>query len=184
MTRTPNRLIWIDCEMTGLAIEKNSLLEISVVVTDDQLAVIAQGPCIVINQRIELLESMDEWNTTHHKKSGLYEQVLTSTIKMHTAEAMVLDFLKEYCKEGTSPLCGNSIHHDRSFLKKYMPQLESFFHYRHIDVSTIKELALRWNPSIIKGFVKKGTHRALDDILESIEELRYYKQHFFTLTTA
>jgi oligoribonuclease len=182
MTAQDNRLIWVDCEMTGLDVETNHLLEIAIIITDSQLNIIAEGPNLIIHQPAVLLEAMDEWNTLQHKKTGLYSLSLTSAINESDAQAILVDFIKAHCQPKTSPLCGNTVHQDRLFLKKYTPQLEALFHYRHIDVSTIKELARKWRTDLINNFIKKDGHRALEDILESIQELRYYKQNFFNIS--
>lgn len=173
-----DRLAWIDLEMTGLDLAACSIIEIASVVTDKDLKIIAQGPNLVIHQSDELLDAMDEWNTKHHGSSGLTEAVRTSTITLAEAEAATLDFLKEHLTEGVSPLCGNSIGNDRRFLEKEMPQLSAFFHYRNVDVSTIKELTKRWYGRE-KLMNKKGGHRALDDILESIAELVHFRSTVF-----
>ncbi|MFC3700780.1 oligoribonuclease [Reinekea marina] len=174
-------LIWIDLEMSGLKPETDHILEIATLVTDKDLNIIAEGPELVIHQPDSVLDAMDEWCTTHHGESGLTAKVQQSSISVEVAAQQTLDFVKEWVDQGASPLCGNSIWQDRRFLIKYMPDLDAYFHYRNIDVSTLKELAARWNPEILKGFQKKGSHRALDDIIESIEELKYYRKHFITL---
>lgn len=174
-----DHLIWIDLEMTGLNPEHDRIIELAVLITDNQLNIIAEGPAFAIHQNEALLESMDEWNTKHHNASGLVERVRQSSMTEAQAEEEVIAFLAHYLKLGESPLCGNSIHQDRIFLTRYMPKLEKFCHYRNLDVSTVKELARRWKPEL--SFKKKSTHRALDDIQESIEELKFYREHFFTL---
>lgn len=174
-----DHLIWIDLEMTGLNPEYDRIIEMATLVTDNQLNVIAEGPTFAIHQSNTLLNGMDDWNTKHHTASGLVERVQHSTINEAQAEQATLDFLSNYLKPGESPLCGNSIHQDRIFLSKYMPKLEKFCHYRNLDVSTVKELARRWKPELT--FKKKSTHRALDDIKESIEELKFYREKFFAL---
>lgn len=171
-------LIWIDLEMTGLNPDTDLIIEIATVVTDSQLNVLAQGPVLAISQPQSALDAMDEWNTTHHNRSGLVKRVQDSNITEQDAIAQTIDFLKVWVDAGDSPLCGNTIGQDRRFLVKYMPTLDEYFHYRSIDVSTLKELAKRWEPEMLKGFKKKGAHLALDDILESIEELKYYREHF------
>jgi oligoribonuclease len=170
--------------MSGLNPECDHLLEISTIITDSNLDIIALGPNLVIHQEAGILDAMDDWNSTHHKKSGLYEQSLKSLIDLQSAEKATLNFLEKYCSSKSSPLCGNTVHQDRAFLKKYMPKVEAFLHYRHIDVSTVKELAKRWAPEIMDKFIKKEGHRAQEDILESIEELRYYRQYLFCKTNA
>jgi len=173
-----NRLIWIDLEMTGLDPERDFILEIATVVTDDQLELVAEGPNLAVNQPDEVLLFMEEWSMIHHKESGLLDRVKSSSCDCRSAEQETLEFLSPLCKKGESPLCGNSVGQDRQFLKKYMPTLESFFHYRNIDVSTIKELVRRWYPSL-PLYKKQKTHLALSDIKESISELRYYRQKIF-----
>lgn len=171
-------LIWIDLEMTGLDPEKELIIEIATVVTDSELNILAQGPVLAINQPQTALDAMDEWNTTHHNKSGLVKRVQESKLTEQDAVEQTIAFLAPWVDAGVSPLCGNTIGQDRRFLVKYMPNLDEYFHYRSIDVSTIKELGKRWDPAMLKGFKKQGAHLALDDILESIEELKYYRQHF------
>lgn len=178
MSRDQN-LIWIDLEMTGLVPERDRIIEMAAIVTDADLNLIAEGPVIAVHQPDSLLEQMDEWCTRQHGQSGLTDRVRASTISEAQGEQMMLEFLARHVDKGVSPMCGNSIGQDRRFLYRYMPQLEAFFHYRNLDVSTIKELARRWKPELLEGFRKTGTHLALDDIRESIEELRYYRQHFF-----
>lgn len=173
-----DRLIWIDLEMTGLDPEKDLILEIATVMTDCRLEPVAEGSNITINQPEELLLSMDEWAITHHEKSGLLDDVKRSSYDCQTAEQETLEFLSIYCKKGESPLCGNSVWQDRQFLKRHMPTLEEFFHYRNIDVSSIKELVRRWYPSL-PPYEKRTSHRALSDIKESINELRYYRKRVF-----
>ena len=174
-----HNMIWIDLEMTGLGVEKDRIIEMATIVTDAELNVIAEGPVFAIHQSDALLASMDEWNTSHHTASGLVVRVKESTVTEHEAEEATLNFIKQYAEPGKSPLCGNSVWQDRRFLSRYMPTLESYFHYRMVDVSTIKELALRWAPDLYHGFQKESQHLALADIRESIEELRYYRKHFF-----
>ena len=171
-------LIWIDLEMTGLDPDTDLIIEIATVITDKDLNILAQGPVIAVHQSDAALAAMDEWNQTHHGQSGLIERVKASVINAAEAERLTLDFLKNWVPSNTSPICGNSIGQDRRFLYRYMPQLEAYFHYRNIDVSTLKELAARWAPAVKDGFNKESTHQALDDILESIEELQYYREHF------
>ena len=171
-------LIWMDLEMSGLDPEINRILEVAVIVTDNNLNILAEGPAFAIHQDESHLSLMDEWNTTHHHESGLITRVRESKIDEAQAERMILDFLKKYVEAGQSPLCGNSIYQDRRFLVRYMPQLEMYCHYRNIDVSTVKELARRWAPDVYAGIKKHSKHFALDDIRESIAELRYYREHF------
>lgn len=176
-----NYLVWIDLEMTGLDPEKERIIEMATIITDSELNLVAEGPVIAINQPDSFLEAMDEWCTKTHGESGLTKRVQESNITAAEAEQQTIAFLKEYMEKGNSPLCGNSIGQDRRFLVKYMPELEDFFHYRNLDVSTVKELARRWRPDVLKGVQKKGSHLALDDIRDSINELRHYREHFFKL---
>ena len=173
-----DNLIWIDLEMTGLDPEIDTILEIATIVTDGQLNQIAVGPVIAVHHSDDVLENMNEWCIKTHGQSGLTERVRQSVTSLAEAEQVTMDFLKDYIEPGVSPMCGNSIGQDRRFLNRYMSDLHNFFHYRNIDVSTLKELAKRWKPEIMDGFKKKGTHLALEDICESIEELRYYRQFF------
>lgn len=172
-----NNLIWIDLEMTGLDTQRDQIIEIATVVTDSTLAILAQGPVIAIHQPDEIMNKMDAWNTSHHGDSGLTSRVNQSTTSTEDAERETLEFLRQHVAPGKSPMCGNSICQDRRFMARLMPELEAFFHYRNLDVSTLKELARLWKPELTGGFVKKGAHLALDDILESIEELKYYREH-------
>lgn len=175
-----NNLIWIDLEMTGLCPEKDYILEIASIVTDSQLNIVAQGPSLTIHQPWYCLQDMNEWVKEQHTKSGLLSEVATSTISLEDAEQHTLDFLYEHCMPATSPLCGNSVGHDRAFLRIYMPRIVSFLHYRTIDVTSIKEVITRWYPDNIQAkYKKKSAHRANDDIKESIEELSYYRNIFF-----
>lgn len=178
MSHQTSALIWIDLEMTGLNPEKDRIIEIATVVTDSELTVVAEGPVFAIHQPDELLNSMDEWNTRQHTDSGLVARVKQSQINEAFAEEATIQFLAQHVKAGASPMCGNSIWQDRRFLNRYMPKLESYFHYRLIDVSTLKELALRWAPKIYNGVQKVSRHLALDDVYDSINELRYYREHF------
>lgn len=172
-------LIWLDLEMTGLIPERDTIIEIATIVTDQELNVLAQGPVIAIHQPDAILDAMDEWNQEHHTRSGLVSRVRTSHIEMAEAEAQTLAFLQAHTLKGTSPLCGNTIGQDRLFLRRYMPTLEAYFHYRNVDVSTIKELVRRWYPPADHAPPKQNAHLALDDIKESIEELRHYRTHIF-----
>jgi len=171
-------LVWVDMEMSGLDPEKERILEVALIVTDPELNVIAEAPVYVIHQSEALLDSMDAWNKGTHGKSGLIDRVKASHVTEEMAEAALIKFLRSYVSKGKSPLCGNTIGQDRRFMVKYMPKLEAFLHYRNIDVSTLKELARRWRPELVDGFKKAQKHTALADILESIEELKYYREHF------
>jgi len=171
-------LIWIDLEMTGLVPEKDIIIEIATVVTDADLNVLAEGPSVAIHQNNKHLDGMDEWNTRQHTKSGLVQRVKESEISVNEAEKQTLDFLMKYVDQGASPMCGNSICQDRRFLYNYMPKLEKFFHYRHIDVSTLKELAVRWKPDDVSTSFKESKQLALSDIYDSINELKHYREHF------
>jgi oligoribonuclease len=173
-----DRLIWIDLEMTGLDPDRHVILEIATVITDDHLDLVAEGPDIAVSQPEEALSAMEEWSLTNHKRSGLLDQVKKSALDCPAAERETLEFLSRYCGKRESPLCGNSVGQDRRFLKRYMPTLEEFLHYRNIDVSSVKELVRRWYPSL-PIYEKGKTHRALKDIKESINELRYYRQKVF-----
>jgi oligoribonuclease len=171
------RLVWIDLEMTGLDTDRDSILEIATVVTDSELNVLAEGPCFAIAHPLATLESMDEWNRNQHGKSGLWRRVLEEGVSMADAEARTIAFLREWVEAGQSPMCGNSICQDRRFLHRQMPQLERYFHYRNLDVSTLKELARRWAPQVLAGVRKASAHTALSDVHDSIEELRHYRRH-------
>jgi oligoribonuclease len=178
LLRSDDNLIWIDLEMTGLYPETDRIIEIAVVVTDPQLQVRVEGPVFAIHQSDATLDAMDAWNKGTHGKSGLIDRVKASTVNEESAQEQVIEFLKTYVPAGKSPMCGNSICQDRRFLAKTMPKLEDFFHYRNLDVSTLKELAKRWKPDILSGFKKAQAHTALADIQESIDELVYYREHF------
>jgi len=175
------RLVWLDMEMTGLDPEKERIIEVAVVVTEPDLTVVAEGPVLVIHQPDSLLDAMDSWNRSTHGKSGLTDKVKASTLTEAQAELQLIAFMSEYVPAGKSPLCGNTVSQDRRFMFNYMPKLEQFFHYRTVDVSTIKELARRWRPELLKGFEKRSKHEALADIYESIDELKYYREHFIKL---
>ena len=179
--QNPQNLIWIDLEMTGLSPFTDRIIEIAVVVTDPTLAIRVEGPVFAIHQTDAVLDGMDAWNKGTHGKSGLIDRVRASTVDEAAAEAQVVDWLRQYVPRGKSPMCGNSICQDRRFLAKDMAKLEDFFHYRNLDVSTLKELAKRWNPGVLNGFKKAQAHTALADIHESIDELLHYRQHFLRL---
>ncbi|ORY97617.1 ribonuclease H-like domain-containing protein [Syncephalastrum racemosum] len=174
-----NPLVWIDCEMTGLDIANDRLIEIAVLITDGDLRIAAEGPELVIHQPREVMDNMNEWCKEHHGASGLTEAVINSKVSTADAQSQVLEFLKRHIPPGVAPLAGNSVHADKRFLEKEMPKIVDYLHYRIVDVSTIKELSRRWYPDIAKGVQKKNCHRALDDIKESISELEYYRQHVF-----
>lgn len=177
MADKKNNLIWIDLEMTGLNPNKERIIEIATIVTDAELNILAKGPELIINQPERLLKSMDDWNTKQHTGSGLVDKVLKSNVNEAEAEMLTLEFLLKYVEPKHSPMCGNSVCQDRRFLNLYMPKLEAFFHYRHLDVSTLKILAQNWAPAVFDNFSKGSNHRAMDDIIGSIEELKYYRQH-------
>jgi oligoribonuclease len=174
-------LIWIDLEMTGLDTQQDQIIEIATVVTDSNLEILAQGPVIAIHQPLSIMSAMDNWNTQHHGDSGLTARVADSSYSIGDAQVESLDFLRQHVNQGKSPMCGNSICQDRRFMARLMPELEAFFHYRNLDVSTLNELVNRWKPEILDGFAKKSAHLALDDILDSINELRYYRNQFIAL---
>lgn len=178
MSTNEENLIWIDLEMTGLDPEHDRIIEIATAITDKDLNPVAEGPVLAVHQEETLLAGMDEWNTKQHNGSGLVERVRHDSVDEASAEQATLDFLAQHVPANKSPMCGNSICQDRRFLARYMPRLEAYFHYRHLDVSTLKELARRWAPDLTKGFEKKGSHLAMDDIRDSIAELAYYREHF------
>ena len=181
MAQDQNNLVWIDMEMTGLLPESDRVIEIAMVVTDAQLNLLVEGPVLVIHQPDAVLDGMDGWNKSTHAKSGLIDKVKSSALDEAAVEALALGFLKEHVPAGISPMCGNTICQDRRFMARWMPRLESYFHYRNLDVSTLKELVRRWKPEIAKGMVKHNKHEALADILESIEELKYYRRTVMTI---
>ncbi len=178
MAQDANHLVWLDMEMTGLDPERERIIELAMIVTDSQLNVVAESPAWVVHQSDALLDAMDSWNKGTHGRSGLIDKVKASTLDEAAAETLALDFVRTYVPKSASPLCGNSIGQDRRFMVRYMPRLEDWFHYRNLDVSTLKELCKRWKPEIAKGFEKQSAHTALADIRESIEELKYYREHF------
>ncbi len=181
MSQDVNNLIWIDLEMTGLDTQNDRIIEIATIVTDSNLNILEEGPMLAIHQPDNVMAAMDKWNTKQHGGSGLTERVRQSTTNEAEAQRQTIEFLQQYVPEGASPMCGNSICQDRRFLARCMPELEAFFHYRNLDVSSIKELAKRWKPEVSKGFVKNSSHLALDDTRDSINELIYYREHFFRL---
>ena len=178
MPQDPNALIWIDLEMTGLDTDNDRIIEVATIITDAQLNIVAEGPVLAIHQSDEVMNGMDEWNTKTHGKTGLTERVRESKLDEAEAERQTIAFLERYVPKNKSPMCGNSICQDRRFLARTMPALEAYFHYRNLDVSSLKEMAVRWKPEILSGYTKKNTHKALDDIRESIEELQYYRENF------
>lgn len=178
LAKNEHNLVWIDCEMSGLDPERERLLEVAMVVTGPQLWPVVHGPVVVVHQSDALLSAMDTWNTGTHTRSGLVDKVRQSTLSEAQAESVLLDFMRQYVPERASPMCGNTIGQDRRFLVRYMPKLEAYFHYRNVDVSTLKELARRWRPELLSGFVKRQAHTALADVLESIDELAYYRERF------
>lgn len=178
MTLDSRNLIWIDLEMTGLDPDNDFIIEIATVVTNKDLNILAEGPVLAVHQDDAVMAAMDDWNQKHHGQSGLIDRVKQTAVDDAEAEMQTLDFLQKWVPAGKSPMCGNSICQDRRFLYHYMPKLEAFFHYRNLDVSTLKELAARWAPDIQKGFQKQASHQALDDVIESIDELKYYRENF------
>jgi oligoribonuclease len=181
MAQNQNHLIWIDLEMTGLNPDIDRIIEAAIVITDSNLETVAEAPVLVVHQPDSVLDAMDNWNKSTHGKSGLIEKVKASTLCEADVEAQMVEFMKQHVPTRTSPMCGNSICQDRRFLARSMPAFEDYFHYRNLDVSTIKELAKRWKPDMAKGVKKHGKHEALADIYESIEELKHYREHFFKL---
>jgi len=178
MAQDQNNLVWLDMEMTGLDPDRDRIIEVAIVVTDAQLNTVSQAPVLVVHQLDSVLDAMDDWNKSTHARSGLIDKVKASTLGERAVEDQLLAFLAQHVPGRTSPMCGNSICQDRRFLARHMPRLEAYFHYRNLDVSTLKELAKRWKPEIAKGLVKQGKHEALADIHESIDELKYYREHF------
>jgi oligoribonuclease len=181
MPQDQNNLVWIDMEMTGLVPDKDRIIEVAIVVTNAQLETVAEAPVLVVHQSGSVLDGMDSWNKGTHGKSGLIDKVKASKFSDADVEKTMIDFLKQHVPASTSPMCGNSICQDRRFLARWMPQLEAYFHYRNLDVSTLKELAKRWRPALLAGLTKHGKHEALADIYESIDELKYYREHFLKM---
>ena len=181
MSHDKNNLIWIDLEMTGLDTVKDTIIEIATVVTDKDLHILAEGPVIAIHQESHVVDKMDDWNQQHHGDSGLIERVQKSEFTLRQAEIATIEFLQDFVPKGASPMCGNSICQDRRFMAREMPELEDYFHYRNLDVSTLKELAARWKPEVLNQYTKKGAHLALDDVLESIEELQFYRKAILSI---
>ncbi len=181
MAQDQNHLIWLDMEMTGLFPDRDRIIELAVVITDANLNTVAESPVLVVHQPDTVLDAMDDWNKNTHGKSGLIDKVKASTLTEQEAEAQMLAFISQYVPARKSPMCGNSICQDRRFMARWMPTLEDYFHYRNLDVSTLKELAKRWRPDVAKGVIKKGRHEALADIYESIEEMKHYREHFIRL---
>ncbi|GAB4058823.1 oligoribonuclease [Uliginosibacterium sediminicola] len=181
MAQDQNHLVWLDMEMTGLEPDRDRIIEVAMIVTDANLNTIAESPVIAVHQSDAVLDAMDEWNKNTHGRSGLIDRVKASTLDDAQAEQLLLDWMKQYVPSRTSPMCGNTICQDRRFMARWMPKLEEYFHYRNLDVSTLKELARRWNPEVFKGVVKRGAHTALADIQESIAELQHYRNTFLKM---
>jgi oligoribonuclease len=181
MAADANNLIWVDMEMSGLDPLVEKVLEVAIVITDTKLNTVAEGPVIVVHQPAAVLDAMDAWNKSTHAKSGLIERVKASGTTEAQADEKLVEFLKQHVPAGVSPLCGNSVHQDRRFMVKYLPAFEAWFHYRNLDVSTLKELMRRWRPELAAGMTKHGRHEALADVYESIDELKYYREHFLKL---
>ena len=178
MAANPDNLLWVDMEMSGLNPDTDRVLEVAIVITDSQLNTVAEAPVFVVHQSDAVLDAMDNWNKSTHGKSGLIDRVKASTLNDAEVERRMVEFLAQYVPSGISPMCGNTVHQDRRFMARHMPALEAFFHYRNLDVSTLKELMKRWRPDLAAGFAKHGKHEALADIYESIDELKYYREHF------
>ena len=178
MAANPDNLLWVDMEMSGLNPDADRVLEVAIVITDSQLNTVAEAPVFVVHQSDAVLDAMDNWNKSTHGKSGLIDRVKASTLNDAEVERRMVEFLAQYVPPGISPMCGNTVHQDRRFMARHMPALEAFFHYRNLDVSTLKELMKRWRPDLAAGFAKHGKHEALADIYESIDELKYYREHF------
>lgn len=181
MARDAHNLVWLDMEMTGLEPERDRILEMAIVVTNNQLELVAESPSWAVHQTEEVLAAMDDWNQKTHGRSGLIERVRASSLDETALQTEALEFLKKYVAQGSSPMCGNTIGQDRRFMVRYLPELEAWFHYRNLDVSTLKELSKRWAPEVYRGFKKRSRHTALADIYESIDELKYYREHFLRL---
>ncbi|MBK7470743.1 MAG: oligoribonuclease [Betaproteobacteria bacterium] len=181
MAQDPTRLIWVDMEMTGLKPDTDRVIEVAIVITDNDLNTVAESPVLVLHQDDATLRGMDAWNQATHARTGLIDKVKSSTLDEAAVEAAMIAFLREYVPSNVSPMCGNSICQDRRFLARWMPKLEDYFHYRNLDVSTLKELARRWKPDVAKGVIKRGAHTALDDIRESIDEMKFYRDNFLKL---
>lgn len=181
MAQDQNNLVWIDMEMTGLNPDSDRIIEVAIIVTDSELQTVAEAPVLVVHQSDTVLDGMDAWNKGTHGRSGLIDKVKASVLDEAGAEQAMIDFLKQHVPSGISPMCGNSVCQDRRFMARHMPRLETWFHYRNLDVSTLKELVRRWRPELAKGMTKHGKHEALADIQESIEELKYYREHFLRL---
>jgi oligoribonuclease len=178
MALNPDNLIWVDMEMSGLNPDTDKVLEVAIVVTDTHLNTVTEAPVLVVHQNDVVLDAMDSWNKAAHAKSGLVKRVKASSLMEADVEIRMVEILRQYVPPGVSPMCGNSVHQDRRFMVRHLPQLEAYFHYRNLDVSTLKELVKRWKPALAAGFTKHGKHEALADIYESIEELKYYREHF------
>ena len=181
MAQDPTRLIWVDMEMTGLKPDTDRVIEVAIVITDNDLNAVAESPVLVLHQDDVTLRGMDAWNQATHARTGLIDKVKASTLDEAAVEAAMIAFLRDFVPANVSPMCGNSICQDRRFLARWMPKLEDYFHYRNLDVSTLKELARRWKPDVAKGVVKRGAHTALDDIRESIDEMKFYRDNFLKL---